>query len=86
MEPFKTFASVAVPIDIANCDTDQIIPRGSYVGARMIRSIRGFYSTTCASTKTVPKRISCTTRRRTGMAAFLSRTSIGDADRRGRTP
>ena len=26
MEPFKTFASVAVPIDIANCDTDQIIP------------------------------------------------------------
>ena len=26
MEPFRTFASVAVPIDIANCDTDQIIP------------------------------------------------------------
>ena len=26
MEPFKTLASVAVPIDIANCDTDQIIP------------------------------------------------------------
>ena len=26
MEPFKTFASVAVPVDIANCDTDQIIP------------------------------------------------------------
>lgn len=26
LEPFKTFASVAVPIDIANCDTDQIIP------------------------------------------------------------
>ena len=26
MEPFKTFASIAVPIDIANCDTDQIIP------------------------------------------------------------
>ena len=26
MEPFKTFASVVVPIDIANCDTDQIIP------------------------------------------------------------
>ena len=26
MEPFKTFASVAVPIDIPNCDTDQIIP------------------------------------------------------------
>ena len=26
MEPFKTFASVCVPIDIANCDTDQIIP------------------------------------------------------------
>lgn len=26
MKPFKTFASVAVPIDIANCDTDQIIP------------------------------------------------------------
>jgi 3-isopropylmalate/(R)-2-methylmalate dehydratase small subunit len=26
VEPFKTFASVAVPIDIANCDTDQIIP------------------------------------------------------------
>ena len=26
MEPFKTFASVGVPIDIANCDTDQIIP------------------------------------------------------------
>lgn len=25
-EPFTTFASVAVPIDIANCDTDQIIP------------------------------------------------------------
>lgn len=26
MEPFTIFASVAVPIDIANCDTDQIIP------------------------------------------------------------
>ena len=26
MEPFRAFASVAVPIDIANCDTDQIIP------------------------------------------------------------
>lgn len=26
IEPFRTFASVAVPIDIANCDTDQIIP------------------------------------------------------------
>ena len=24
--PFRTFVSVAVPIDIANCDTDQIIP------------------------------------------------------------
>ena len=26
MEPFKTFASAAIPIDIPNCDTDQIIP------------------------------------------------------------
>ena len=26
LKPFTTFASVAVPIDIANCDTDQIIP------------------------------------------------------------
>jgi 3-isopropylmalate/(R)-2-methylmalate dehydratase small subunit len=26
LEPFTTFASVAVPIDIPNCDTDQIIP------------------------------------------------------------
>lgn len=26
IEPFRTFASIAVPIDIANCDTDQIIP------------------------------------------------------------
>ncbi|MEC8174878.1 MAG: 3-isopropylmalate dehydratase small subunit, partial [Pseudomonadota bacterium] len=26
MEKFSTFASVGVPIDIANCDTDQIIP------------------------------------------------------------
>jgi 3-isopropylmalate/(R)-2-methylmalate dehydratase small subunit len=26
IKPFTTFASVAVPIDIANCDTDQIIP------------------------------------------------------------
>ena len=26
MEPFKAFASIAVPIDIPNCDTDQIIP------------------------------------------------------------
>lgn len=26
LEPFTTFASAAVPIDIANCDTDQIIP------------------------------------------------------------
>ena len=26
MEPFTTFAAVGVPIDIANCDTDQIIP------------------------------------------------------------
>ena len=26
MELFKTLVSVAVPIDIANCDTDQIIP------------------------------------------------------------
>ena len=28
--PFRTFASKAVPIDIANCDTDQIIP-GRYL-------------------------------------------------------
>jgi len=26
LEPFTTFAAIAVPIDIANCDTDQIIP------------------------------------------------------------
>jgi 3-isopropylmalate/(R)-2-methylmalate dehydratase small subunit len=26
LEPFKAFASVAVPINIVNCDTDQIIP------------------------------------------------------------
>ena len=26
MTPYRTFASKAVPIDIANCDTDQIIP------------------------------------------------------------
>ena len=26
MEPFKTFKAIAVPIDIPNCDTDQIIP------------------------------------------------------------
>ena len=26
MEPFTTLRAVAVPIDIANCDTDQIIP------------------------------------------------------------
>jgi 3-isopropylmalate/(R)-2-methylmalate dehydratase small subunit len=26
LKPFRTFTSVAVPIDIANCDTDQIIP------------------------------------------------------------
>ena len=26
MEPFKTFASIGVPIEIANCYTDQIIP------------------------------------------------------------
>ena len=26
MEAFTTFASIALPIDIANCDTDQIIP------------------------------------------------------------
>lgn len=26
LEPFTTFAAAAIPIDIANCDTDQIIP------------------------------------------------------------
>ena len=26
IEPFRTFVSAGVPIDIANCDTDQIIP------------------------------------------------------------
>ena len=26
LNPFTTFAAIAVPIDIANCDTDQIIP------------------------------------------------------------
>ncbi|MEK9671953.1 MAG: 3-isopropylmalate dehydratase small subunit [Rhodospirillaceae bacterium] len=26
MKPFKTFASAAIPIDIQNCDTDQIVP------------------------------------------------------------
>ena len=26
LTPFTTFAAIAVPIDIANCDTDQIIP------------------------------------------------------------
>ena len=31
MEPFKTFKAMGVPIDIANCDTDAIIP------ARLLR-------------------------------------------------
>ena len=26
LKPFKTLTSIAIPIDIANCDTDQIIP------------------------------------------------------------
>ncbi len=26
MQPFTTFRAIAVPIDIANCDTDQIVP------------------------------------------------------------
>ena len=26
MQPFRRFSAVAVPIDIPNCDTDQIIP------------------------------------------------------------
>ncbi|MFP6726079.1 MAG: hypothetical protein VCB63_04435, partial [Alphaproteobacteria bacterium] len=26
LRPFTTFAAIGVPIDIANCDTDQIIP------------------------------------------------------------
>ena len=26
MEPFTSFKAIAVPIDIPNCDTDQIIP------------------------------------------------------------
>ncbi len=26
MEAFRTFAAIALPIDVANCDTDQIIP------------------------------------------------------------
>ena len=26
IQPFRTFAAIGVPIDIANCDTDQIIP------------------------------------------------------------
>jgi 3-isopropylmalate/(R)-2-methylmalate dehydratase small subunit len=34
MEPFTTFRAIAVPIDIANCDTDQIIP------ARFLRHLR----------------------------------------------
>ncbi|MGI9520260.1 MAG: 3-isopropylmalate dehydratase small subunit [Hyphomicrobiaceae bacterium] len=34
MEPFTTFKSVGIPIDIVNCDTDQIIP------ARFLRKPR----------------------------------------------
>lgn len=33
MEPFETFSAVAVPVDIPNCDTDQIIP------ARFLRNM-----------------------------------------------
>ncbi|MBT5110382.1 MAG: 3-isopropylmalate dehydratase small subunit [Rhodospirillaceae bacterium] len=35
MKAFKTFASTAIPIDIPNCDTDQIIP------ARFLRRAKG---------------------------------------------
>lgn len=35
MEAFTTFRSIGVPIDITNCDTDQIIP------ARFLRHLRG---------------------------------------------
>ena len=35
MEAFTTFRSVAVPVDIANCDTDQIVP------ARFLRHLPG---------------------------------------------
>ena len=34
MEAFTTFQGPAIPIDIANCDTDQIIP------ARFLRRMR----------------------------------------------
>ena len=33
MESFSTFRSMGIPIDILNCDTDQIIP------ARFLRSL-----------------------------------------------
>jgi 3-isopropylmalate/(R)-2-methylmalate dehydratase small subunit len=35
MEAFTTFRAIGVPIDIANCDTDQIVP------ARFLRHLRG---------------------------------------------
>ena len=85
MEPFKTFASVAVPIDIANCDTDQIIPARFLRRGKTIRNIRDFYFTICVSMRTVQRRILFTTRLLIALEESSLPTSIGDAVRRGRT-
>ncbi|GIS89569.1 MAG: hypothetical protein CM1200mP18_22790 [Gammaproteobacteria bacterium] len=37
MQPFDKLSAIAVPIDIPNCDTDQIIPARFLRRQRMIR-------------------------------------------------
>jgi 3-isopropylmalate/(R)-2-methylmalate dehydratase small subunit len=42
MRPFTTLRSIAVPIDIHNCDTDQIIPARFLTEARTDENLRRF--------------------------------------------
>ena len=58
MEPFTSFKAIAVPIDIPNCDTDQIIPVRFVRMAQDAWTIQNSFSMICALTKTVRKRTS----------------------------
>ncbi len=54
MESFKTLDAVAVPLDQANMDTDQIIPHASRPDRGQSRSMA--LSATCATTGTGGRR------------------------------
>ena len=77
MEAFTTFKGIGIPIDIINCDTDQIIPHAT---CERIATLR--WLVFCGMTRRT--RISFLTRRPIATARLLWPISIGAAGRRAR--